>query len=393
MAPRIAVSAGHHNADGGGHPGEQELVAPITSALCKRLHQLGADVRCITPDEGYGYHPHGLQQAAAECCLWSEQGWTPNLFIEIHAEGNNRGDKGRGCFAIYPDSDKHNDIDTTIQKDLGPQLAKAVQQATGIPPRNGGIMSERNTAVGGKGYRLGVFYATTPVRKTTARAIFEVGSLTSPADTKILSQPGFPEKCGRALAEAIARFYDLQRPVSGGDTVERYLNVTVLGYQSFNIDRTINIIEARENGEYTQSDINLIVRAYDTVCKKVEADPRVPIAQCMHETAFLSSPWAARPHRNPAGIGVTGEPDIGLSFDSWVDHAIPAHVGRLLAYALPAGQGTDSQKALIEEALTVRPLPNKYRGAAKAVKDFGNGIWAVDPKYAAKLAKMCVALF
>ncbi len=185
----------------------------------------------------------------------------------------------------------------------------------------------------------------------------------------------------------------LQGTVPGADTVERFLNVTVLGYGAFNIDQTISIIESRENGEYTLQDISSIVRAYNGLCKEVDADPRLAIAQCMHETGYLSSALAARPYRNPAGIGVTGTPGVGLSFASWADHAIPAHVGRLLAYALPPGQGTDAQTALIEQAIAIRPLADQYRGSAKAIKDFGAGKWASDPNYAAKLARMCVALF
>ena len=36
--------------------------------------------------------------------------------------------------------------------------------------------------------------------------------------------------------------------------------------------------------------------------------------------------------------------------------AIPAHLGRLLAYALPAGQGTPAQQQLIARHFAIRPL-------------------------------------
>lgn len=202
--------------------------------------------------------------------------------------------------------------------------------------------------------------------------------------------PGSGFNLSRIAAAVTER---LQETVSDTDTLERYLNVTMLGYARFNIDHTISSIESRENGEYMLPEIITIVRAYDGLCKEVDVDPRIAIAQCMHETASLSSAWAARPYRNPAGIGVTGVPGVGLAFESWADHAIPAHVGRLLAYALPAGHGTDAQQALIERALTVRPLTARYRGSVKAIKDLGAGTWATDPNYATKLARTCMALF
>ena len=53
----------------------------------------------------------------------------------------------------------------------------------------------------------------------------------------------------------------------------------------------------------------------------------------------------------------------GCSFPTWEHDAIPAHLGRLLAYALPAGQGTPAQQQLIAHALAIRPLPAAFRGA------------------------------
>src|SRR2546430_1484908 len=94
-------------------------------------------------------------------------------------------------------------------------------------------------------------------------------------------------------------------------------------------------ILSRPHGEYTETDIaGVIVPAYFAVCARAGVDPLLVIAQMIHETGNLCSAWSARPHRNPAGLGVTGEPGKGLSFPTWKDDAIPAHVGRLLAYAL-----------------------------------------------------------
>jgi N-acetyl-anhydromuramyl-L-alanine amidase AmpD len=147
---------------------------------------------------------------------------------------------------------------------------------------------------------------------------------------------------------------------------------------------------------YTPHDIDLITQHYWTHAPAVGLDPLLALAQCLHETTDngrpISSWWSMRPRRNPAGIGVTGQarhtdpndprhwaagpPDnpatwyAGLSFPSW-DEAVRAQVGRLLAYALPLGQGTPQQQALIDFALSQRPLPSTLRGTAPTLKLLG----------------------
>lgn len=153
--------------------------------------------------------------------------------------------------------------------------------------------------------------------------------------------------------------------------------------------------------DYTDRDIHeTIIPTYWRVCVAASIDPLLVVAQLIAETserwppvdgspyAPLCSFWSQRPHRNPAGIGVTGrwsrEPapgyiyntdrrryEQGLSFKDWVDDSIPAHVGRLLAYALPLGAGDAGQQALITKALGYRPLPTAMRGSAPTLKPLG----------------------
>ena len=61
--------------------------------------------------------------------------------------------------------------------------------------------------------------------------------------------------------------------------------------------------------------------------------------------------------------------------------------GRLLAYALPAGAGTPAQRDMIDEALSFRPLPAGFRGAAPTLARLV-GKWATDPDYARKIARI-----
>jgi hypothetical protein len=113
-----------------------------------------------------------------------------------------------------------------------------------------------------------------------------------------------------------------------------------------------------------------------------------------HETGYMTSFWSARPQRNPAGLGVEGRSSTtdpnqpgwvfnsqrnmwekGLSFASWEEEAIPAHIGRMLAYALRDDQATPAQKAMIDKALAYRALPANLRGVAPTIVGL-NGRWA-----------------
>jgi hypothetical protein len=141
---------------------------------------------------------------------------------------------------------------------------------------------------------------------------------------------------------------------------------------------------SRQHGSYSDDDVREIVKKYAATCKVAELDPLLVVSQMVLETGNLMSFWSQPPRRNPAGIGVTGKPGAGLSFPNW-DKAVRAHVGRLLAYALPKDGGTPAQRELIDEALKVRALPDDRRGRAPNLKGLA-GSWAMDPKYAGKIS-------
>jgi hypothetical protein len=157
---------------------------------------------------------------------------------------------------------------------------------------------------------------------------------------------------------------------------------------------------ARPHGNYTDADITrAILPVYWEVCRSVEVDPLIAVAQVIHETGNLTSWWSQRPRRNPAGIGVNGQPGVGLSFPSWKDDAIPAHIGRLLAYALADGQATPRQRGLIATAMHWRPLPAKVRGSAPTLEALGeahnpSGAGWASPgdQYGAQIAKIASAI-
>lgn len=162
--------------------------------------------------------------------------------------------------------------------------------------------------------------------------------------------------------------------------------------------RAAQAILTRPHGAYTDHDIAaVIVPAYIAQCAAVGLDAAIVLAQLIHETGNLTSWWSQRPRRNPAGIGVTGRTMAGqprsldwakrddgvwaegVSFESWNGAAIPAHLGRLLAYAVTDAAANDAQRQLIEYAMLIRPLPASYRGVAPTITGL-NGRWAVPGK-------------
>jgi hypothetical protein len=151
-------------------------------------------------------------------------------------------------------------------------------------------------------------------------------------------------------------------------------------------ERAEQYLLAGPHGEYSDDDVRVIVRHYYDTAPTVGLDPLLVVAQMVLETGALTSFWSQRPRRNPAGIGVTGAPGVGLSFPSWKT-AVRAHTGRLLAYSLPSGAADQAQIRLIAEALAFRSLPQRLRGVAPRLEGLA-GTWAADPEYAVKLARV-----
>ncbi len=158
--------------------------------------------------------------------------------------------------------------------------------------------------------------------------------------------------------------------------------------------------------QYNAVDIRTIVSAYARIGDAAGVDWFLALAKCAHETGSLTSWWCARPRRNPAGIGVTGDarqgerPGVhwvrdaddhawleGVSFAQWDADAIRAHLGRMLGYALAPGAGTAEQRALGAYALTVRPLSRTIQGRHPTIDTFG-GVWAVDKGYGPRIVAM-----
>lgn len=209
MTARIALAAGHHNRDGG-NALEYAQTGKLCQAVAAACRDLGLDVRVFTPGDGLGTRPDGIWDLAREIVATARAGWPPDIFLETHTEG--AGSAARGVFAIYPDWG--DDVDVDVRDRLGPLVTRRIAAATGLPVRGDGTMSERDTAVGRSGFRLGVFGQTAAIKATATRLIIEYGSHDSPADLAPIDAPGFYARAGRATAAAFASF--LGPPPSGG---------------------------------------------------------------------------------------------------------------------------------------------------------------------------------
>ena len=188
------------------------------------------------------------------------------------------------------------------------------------------------------------------------------------------------------------------------------MSAPIVGPASGAADAAARWITARCSYGYTPFDVTAIVARYREPGEWAQIDWFLALAQMAHETGSLTSWWSQRPRRNPAGIGVTGrtlpgeddEPPEpawawdsaaqrwreGVSFPTWNDHAIPAHLGRLLAYARTDATASAEQRQLISEAMAVRPLPAGYRGVAPTISGL-DGRWAVPGVgYGARIANL-----
>jgi hypothetical protein len=195
------------------------------------------------------------------------------------------------------------------------------------------------------------------------------------------------------LAVTVVGWKKLAGKRSNGETLDEVspLSQLVTAQPRVGLDRLAVAYAAKAGpdrrwGEYTSADVAHILGLYVTLHRESGIDPLLAVAQLSLETGYLTSWWAARPRRNPAGIGVTGQPGAGVSFPAWTASS-RAHAGRLLAYALPLGTGSTVQRALIAEALTWRPLPDAKRGTGVTLGGLGRS-WAADPDYAVKVAKV-----
>lgn len=150
---------------------------------------------------------------------------------------------------------------------------------------------------------------------------------------------------------------------------------------------------------YTRFDIEqVILPTLFDLAVQMQIDPGFLCAQMDLETDRLRSEYCGRPWRNPAGIGITGNPDDVVSFSSWVGESIPAWIGRILAHTCTDEEldSVEGRRQLVEFALGFRPLGQ--RGTVRELEHFSIAHnpaetgWASDPEYSDKLMDRWEAL-
>ena len=133
------------------------------------------------------------------------------VMLDLHIED---GAAPRGCFAIVPDDPHfppgshaqavdswHNNAESRA---LAARVSTAIAGAAGFVIRvatEPGVMSERETSVGGKGSRLAMFRYTAALRDRMPRLIIEHGNIEK--DRTIIDAPETAARCARAVAEVL----------------------------------------------------------------------------------------------------------------------------------------------------------------------------------------------
>lgn len=354
---RVLVQAGHQRPLEPGHegatgaPGEADLVAKIQASL---VTVLGGDPR-FEPVPVPGRIPGGIEVDAA---------------IFLHADGATSPLAQGYCFGypLFP-----------VNKRLADLIAAEIESLPGHPPRR----ADNYTV------NLAKYYGFRRVVTEGPEVVVEHGFVTNPAERTWLRE----HVASLAAAEyrAFCRFFGLEprrTPAQPGISVSE--TSKLLAPPRATLTQAAGHLTSRPTGAYTAADVRRIARRYFDAAGPAGLDPLLAVAQMALETGNLTSHWSQPPRRNPAGIGVTGAPGMGLSFPDWRS-AVRAHVGRLLAYALPIGKEDDAQRSLIDEALGWRPLPDRYRGIAPTLAGLA-GTWAVDTSYAGKVSRIAKAI-
>jgi hypothetical protein len=163
----------------------------------------------------------------------------------------------------------------------------------------------------------------------------------------------------------------------------------LLGPASGRRSQAVAFVEAAlpPSSEYT-NDVDLIMSYYWQYAPPVGVDPFLAACQCIFETNALRSYWAARPQRNPAGLGVRQEG--GLSFATW-EAGVQAHIGQILAFALADHAANAAQRQMMQKNPRHTHIEAHLRGTAPTLAGLDNR-WTDDPNYADKLARRAMAV-
>lgn len=191
---KYILSAGHRNTDRGGAKNEINWTYPATVALKEAIEARGGKAWIVQEHDGDDdptfSHGRGLQAVARRCLELAEELGPFDAYISMHYNGG----PSPGFHAIHA----HGAGDTKEMNPLDVKLCEAIVdrvRATNTvdliswTSHCAGVMSERETGVGGQGFRLGEMVGTLGFRDTTARVIVEAGSIDVPRERAYIDDP------------------------------------------------------------------------------------------------------------------------------------------------------------------------------------------------------------
>ncbi len=209
---RILLVQGHRNTSGG-NPAEIAITPLASRAIQRALRNAGHTADMLQNDNNWF---DGSLDAVGREIMRRHRAAPYDIMLDIHFEGD--ANNTRGVFAIVPDGDGLRSFTTytgtdsmtsnTLDTQYAEAIAASVSQSTGLPVRRSGVvqpgvMSERQTYVGGNGYRLAMFGYTAPARDRMVRLVLELGNIRG--DAAIIQAPGFYDRAAQGVVAGIHR--------------------------------------------------------------------------------------------------------------------------------------------------------------------------------------------
>ena len=267
---RILIVQGHRNTSGG-NPAESAITPLAARAIEKELIRVGHSVDMLQNTNNWF---SGSLDAVGREVIRRFNLAPYDLMLDIHFEGD--ANNTRGMFAIVPDGDglttftKYTGTDAIASNTLDMQYAgaisAAVAESSGLRLRQSGVvkpgvMSERQTGVGGNGFRLAMFGYTANLRNTMARLVLELGNIRGDAD--VIYQPGFYERVAKGVAEGIAKVQNasgvVQLPAQSGPVLPPFGTITKLEHPVL-VSVTASALNARKWGQLNQPVMRVLAK-------------------------------------------------------------------------------------------------------------------------------------
>ena len=221
MKPYILITAGHCFTEDDGNPDERARTPKLAAAYTEAFRSAGYQADWWQRDLDGDSNPTmtiGSRATVAKGCanVIDKRPEPMSVLLDLHFDGAHS-----RAHAVIPDSTGlkpgvsggsqaddtagNNTLDVTLARRICDEIVKATGLETVTPWRLKvlGVMSERDSGVGGDGWRLGMFAYTYRVRKRCARMVIEHAGY---EDAPTLKQ-GFEDRCAAAAVKAVTEVF------------------------------------------------------------------------------------------------------------------------------------------------------------------------------------------